>query len=70
MLDFRVPFWAPFKWVARLRDRISNPEDVLLLVDQRTGHAGEGGRYAGLQYIAFELAFLLSTVNVHKSQLK
>jgi oligopeptidase B len=57
--DSQVQFWEPTKWVARLRERRTNDNKLLLQTNMQAGHGGASGRYARWREIAFEYAFLL-----------
>lgn len=65
--DTRVLVAEPAKWVQRLRATVtSDPAQrpVLLKVDMDGGHAGHSGRYDAWRQTAFEIAFLLSELDV------
>ena len=58
--DSQVQYWDPAKWVARLRERRSNDNLLLLHTDLAAGHTGKTGRYQGMEDVALEYAFLLA----------
>lgn len=60
--DPRVQYWEPAKWVAKLRDRATSGE-FLLLTHLGAGHQGRSGRYGALEDRALEYAWLLSTLD-------
>lgn len=61
--DPRVQFWEPARWVARLRERRTDPSRRLLLrTDMGAGHTGPSNRYDWLRDRAFEYAFLVDTL--------
>ena len=60
--DPRVSFWEPAKWVARLRDRKTDTNLLLLKTEMGAGHGGPSGRYEALEELALEYAFLLKTL--------
>lgn len=62
--DQRVPYWEPAKWAARLRDRRTNDNLVLLKTAMRAGHKGKSGRFAHLKQLAFEYTFILMTFGI------
>ncbi len=57
--DSQVQYWEPAKWVAKLRDKKTNNNLLLLHVDMDTGHGGASGRFESLKEVALEYAFLL-----------
>ena len=60
--DTRVFFVEPAKWVARLRETVSNdPHErpILLKTEMVAGHGGKTGRYDAWRETAFEIAFML-----------
>jgi oligopeptidase B len=57
--DPRVPYWEPAKWVAKLRDRKTGQNLILLKTNMGAGHGGPSGRYEKLREKAFEYAFLI-----------
>jgi oligopeptidase B len=57
--DTRVLYVEPAKWVARLREVATNPEDVLLKVEMSAGHGGVSGRYDAWKDRAFSYAWVV-----------
>ncbi len=57
--DSQVQYWEPAKWVARLRDRKSDDNLLLLHVNFDAGHGGASGRYRRYRETAMEYAFIL-----------
>lgn len=57
--DSKVPVHDPVKYVARLRERKTDRQPVLLHVDMNTGHAGGGARYDRPRHWARQAAFFL-----------
>ncbi len=60
--DSRVAYWEPTKWVARLRERKTDTNPLLLRMNMGAGHGGSSGRYERLKEIAFDYAFMLEQV--------
>ena len=60
--DSRVLYVEPAKWVARLRE--AGASDVLLKCEMVAGHGGVSGRYNSWKERAFELAWLLDTLQL------
>jgi oligopeptidase B len=57
--DSQVQYWEPAKWVARLRDRKTDQNLLLLHTNLDAGHGGASGRYRRYRETALECAFLL-----------
>jgi len=65
--DTRVHYVEPAKWVARLRETVTNDEverPILLRTEMVAGHGGRSGRYDAWKQYAWELAFLMDQVGV------
>lgn len=56
--DSQVQFWEPTKYVARLRDKMTNEAPILLHTNMEAGHGGASGRFEALKEIAMEYAFI------------
>lgn len=56
--DPRVTYWEPAKWVARIRHDKTDQNLLLLKINMGAGHGGQSGRYAALEELAEEYAFL------------
>jgi oligopeptidase B len=60
--DTRVFVTEPAKWLARLRDRVTDDpvcRPLLMRTQLTSGHAGRSGRYQAWREIAWEWAVLL-----------
>ncbi|HYW50180.1 MAG TPA: S9 family peptidase [Gemmatimonadaceae bacterium] len=62
--DSRVAYWEPTKWVARLREKKTDANPLLLRMNMGAGHGGSSGRYERLREIAFDYAFMLQQVGL------
>ena len=62
LTDPRVTYWEPAKWVARLRNRKTDRNLVVLRVNLDAGHAGAPGRFDRLKEIALGYAFAIAAV--------
>lgn len=59
LYDSQVQYWEPAKWVARLREKKTNDNLILLDCNMETGHGGASGRYDRYREVAREYSFLL-----------
>ncbi|MGV9709150.1 S9 family peptidase [Gordonia sp. NPDC003424] len=57
--DTRVLFTEAAKWVARLQEKSTSGNPVLLKTEMSAGHGGVSGRYKQWEEIAFEIAWIL-----------
>lgn len=60
--DSRVAYWEPTKWVARLRERKTDANPLLLKMQMGAGHGGGSGRYERYREMAFRYAFMIDQV--------
>jgi oligopeptidase B len=63
--DSQVQYWEPAKWVAKLRDKKTDTNKLLLQTDMDAGHGGASGRFESLKEVALEYAFLLDLEGIH-----
>ena len=62
--DPAVQYWEPAKWVARLRERKTDDNRLLLFTDLSAGHGGQSGRFQRLRDTAREFAFLFDVMGI------
>jgi len=62
LTDPRVTYWEPAKWVARLRNRKTDRNAIVLRVNLDAGHAGAPGRFDRLKEVALGYAFAIVAV--------
>ena len=65
--DSRVHYWEPAKWAARLRDRKTDNNMLLLKTNMGAGHGGASGRYDRYKELSLEYAFIVDRVGVPSS---
>jgi oligopeptidase B len=56
--DSQVQYFEPAKWVARLRDRRTDDNKLIMHTNMEAGHGGASGRYRRYQETAQEFAFI------------
>jgi len=59
LFDSQVQYWEPAKWVAKLRDKKTDDNVLLLETNMEAGHGGASGRFQRYKETALEYAFLL-----------
>lgn len=62
--DSQVQYFEPAKWVARLRDRRTDDNRLLLRINMDAGHGGASGRYRQYEETAEEFAFLVDLAGI------
>jgi oligopeptidase B len=62
--DSQVQYWEPAKWVARLRDRKTGDNLLLLHTNMEAGHGGASGRFESLKETALEFAFIFKLMGI------
>lgn len=62
--DSQVQYFEPAKWVARLRDRRTDDNKLLLYTNMEAGHGGASGRYSAYKEVAQDYAFLVDLAGV------
>lgn len=62
--DYRLQYWGPAKYVAKLRATKTDDNLVLLKTDMGSGHGGRSGRTATWYEIAEEYAFMLVSLGL------
>ena len=61
--DSQVQYFEPAKWIARLRDRRTNKEPLLMYCNMNAGHGGASGRFEAYKETAMEYAFFISLLD-------
>ena len=68
LTDYRVTYWEPAKWVARLRDEASGGPFIMKM-NMGAGHAGSAARFERLKERAHDYAFALKVFGLAQSAL-
>ena len=61
--DSQVQYFEPAKWIARLRDRRTNNEPLIMYCNMEAGHGGASGRFEAYKETAMEYAFFVSLID-------
>jgi oligopeptidase B len=64
--DSQVQYWEPAKWVARLRDRKTDDNLLVLHTNMEAGHGGQSGRFRRYRETALEYAFILDLLGIEQ----
>ena len=65
LYDSQVQYWEPAKWIAKLRDKKLDNNDLLLYTNLSAGHGGASGRFERYKLNALEYAFMLDQLNIY-----
>lgn len=60
--DLQVPYWDPAKWVAKLREKKTDDNKVVMSINMGAGHGGSSGRYDSLKETAELYVFFIDTL--------
>jgi oligopeptidase B len=66
LYDSQVQYFEPAKWVARLRDRRTDSNKLILRTNMDAGHGGVQGRYRSYEETAREYAFLVGLAGLER----
>ena len=64
--DSQVQYFEPAKWVARLRDRRTDDNRLLLHTNMKAGHGGASGRYRRYGETAQAYAFMVGLAGLER----
>lgn len=62
--DSQVQYFEPAKWVARLRDKRTDNNRLIMITDMEAGHGGASGRYRRYEETAQEYAFIVDLAGI------
>jgi len=57
--DSQVQYWEPAKWIAKLREKKTDDNVLIMDCDMEVGHGGASGRFERYKKAALVYAFLL-----------
>ncbi len=57
--DSQVQYWEPAKWLAKLRDKKTDDNILIMKTNMEAGHGGASGRFKRYKETALEYAFFL-----------
>ncbi len=66
LFDSQVQYWEPAKWVAKLRDKKTDNNLLLMHTNMEAGHGGASGRFKRFRETALEYAFLFELEGIRK----
>lgn len=64
--DSQVQYFEPAKWVARLRDKRTDNNRLIMITNMDAGHGGASGRYRRYEETAREFAFMVDLAGIEK----
>ena len=64
--DPRVTYWEPAKWTARMRERKTDDNLLVMRINMGAGHFSNSGRYGRLKDYAEEYAFMFLAHGIEK----
>jgi oligopeptidase B len=66
LYDSQVQYFEPAKWIARLRDRRTDSNKLILRTNMDAGHGGLQGRYRSYEETAREYAFIVGLAGLER----
>ncbi|MBT8039748.1 MAG: S9 family peptidase [Xanthomonadales bacterium] len=64
--DSQVQYFEPAKWVAKLREKRTDDNRLIMKTNMEAGHGGASGRYRAYEEVAEEYAFLVDLAGMEK----
>ncbi len=59
LFDSQVQYWEPAKWIAKLRDKKTDNNILLMKTNMEAGHGGASGRFKRYRETALDYAFFM-----------
>lgn len=66
LFDSQVQYWEPAKWIAKLRDKKTDNNLLMMHTNMEAGHGGASGRFKRYEEIALEYAFFLDLEGIRE----
>ncbi|MEP1095529.1 MAG: S9 family peptidase [Cyclobacteriaceae bacterium] len=66
LFDSQVQYWEPAKWVAKLRDKKTDNNLLIMDTNMDAGHGGASGRFKRYKTTALEYAFIMDLEGIDK----
>ncbi len=70
LFDSQVQYWEPAKWVAKLRDKKTDDNILMMHTNMEAGHGGASGRFKRYKETALQYAFFLDLEGIGPEELK
>ncbi|MEL6122629.1 MAG: S9 family peptidase, partial [Bacteroidota bacterium] len=64
LFDSQVQYWEPAKWIAKLRDKKTDDNVLMMHTNMEAGHGGASGRFKRYKETALQYAFFLDLEGV------
>ncbi len=66
LFDSQVQYWEPAKWVAKLRDKKTDNNLLILDTNMDAGHGGASGRFKRYKTTALQYAFIFNLEGINE----
>ena len=66
LFDSQVQYWEPAKWVAKIRDKKTDDNILVLKTNMTAGHGGASGRFERYKITALQYAMMLDLEGVEE----
>lgn len=66
LFDSQVQYWEPAKWIAKLRDKKTDNNLLIMHTNMEAGHGGASGRFKRYKETALEYAFFLKLEQINE----
>lgn len=70
LFDSQVQYWEPAKWIAKIRDKKTDDNILIMHTNMEAGHGGASGRFKRHKETALEYAFFLDLEGTGIEELK